>query len=511
MISGDGRTINYNAFNKPTSIKKNGITSEFSYGANHMRYKQVKKGLPTGTEITHYIDKTYEVIERSGVTKLKAYVGDAIITQTVGGNNAGYDIGFVHRDRLGSVVTITDENGNVIDNKSYDPFGKPRKGTFEVSSSPTLKDISSQSGYIAASDDILLTTRRGFTDHEHLDDAQLIHMNGRVYDYNLGRFLSVDPFIQEPGNSQSMNPYSYIMNNPLAGTDPSGYKSQFKGCAASRIEKVCNNTSSWSGGNSGSKNLGQGPADNGNEKQQKEVVAPQSKEVTDIGDSKSISKKGESSAVTGAGRSEGKPSANGNHAYENSIGGFFDFVVDNLTWEVWGDAIQQTKDIGGPVETLVDFSGIEDATESVKNFQAGNVRGGLQSSGGVLLGKLKAAQKLVTKRLPDVKGLVTSRVNLEGNGWTHLMNRHYEGGAGSPFTIDPNDLRSLLQSDTVVKSPITQVLTDKNGFSRYVREVDVGKNIGMDKLNNYSRTSKMTVITDKKGNLLTAHPGTQSY
>ena len=49
-------------------------------------------------------------------------------------------------------------------------------------------------------------------------------MNGRVYDYNLGRFLSVDPFIQSPGNSQSMNPYSYIMNNPLAGVDPSGYK-----------------------------------------------------------------------------------------------------------------------------------------------------------------------------------------------------------------------------------------------------------------------------------------------
>ena len=48
-------------------------------------------------------------------------------------------------------------------------------------------------------------------------------MNGRAYDYNLGRFLSVDPFIQAPGNSQSMNPYSYIMNNPLSGTEPSGY------------------------------------------------------------------------------------------------------------------------------------------------------------------------------------------------------------------------------------------------------------------------------------------------
>ena len=51
---------------------------------------------------------------------------------------------------------------------------------------------------------------------------QLVHMGGRVYDYNVGRFLSVDPFIQGAG-SQGINPYSYIMNNPLSGTDPSGY------------------------------------------------------------------------------------------------------------------------------------------------------------------------------------------------------------------------------------------------------------------------------------------------
>ena len=49
-------------------------------------------------------------------------------------------------------------------------------------------------------------------------------MNGRVYDYNLGRFLSVDPIIQSVGNSQGINPYSYIMNNPLSGTDPTGYE-----------------------------------------------------------------------------------------------------------------------------------------------------------------------------------------------------------------------------------------------------------------------------------------------
>jgi hypothetical protein len=50
-------------------------------------------------------------------------------------------------------------------------------------------------------------------------------MNGRVYDYRLGRFLSVDPIISNPANSQSINPYSYIGNNPLSGVDPTGYNS----------------------------------------------------------------------------------------------------------------------------------------------------------------------------------------------------------------------------------------------------------------------------------------------
>src|SRR3990167_10618130 len=49
-------------------------------------------------------------------------------------------------------------------------------------------------------------------------------MNGRAYDPELGRFTGVDPFMQAPLNSQSLNPYSYVMNNPIAGTDPTGYK-----------------------------------------------------------------------------------------------------------------------------------------------------------------------------------------------------------------------------------------------------------------------------------------------
>ena len=48
-------------------------------------------------------------------------------------------------------------------------------------------------------------------------------MNGRIYDPTLGRFLQADPHIQAPENSQSFNRYSYVLNNPLSYTDPSGY------------------------------------------------------------------------------------------------------------------------------------------------------------------------------------------------------------------------------------------------------------------------------------------------
>jgi hypothetical protein len=48
-------------------------------------------------------------------------------------------------------------------------------------------------------------------------------MNGRVYDPTLGRFISADPTVPDPFNSQSYDRYSYVYNNPLASTDPSGF------------------------------------------------------------------------------------------------------------------------------------------------------------------------------------------------------------------------------------------------------------------------------------------------
>ncbi|MDP3444261.1 MAG: RHS repeat-associated core domain-containing protein, partial [Ignavibacteria bacterium] len=63
---------------------------------------------------------------------------------------------------------------------------------------------------------------RGFTAHEYLEDFKLYNMNGRLYDPVVGRFLSADPYVQDPGFTQSLNRYSYCLNNPLKYTDPSG-------------------------------------------------------------------------------------------------------------------------------------------------------------------------------------------------------------------------------------------------------------------------------------------------
>jgi len=208
--------IAYNVFNKPSSINRNNTSIQFVYGADLARVKQTRV-VAGKTITTYYVGKHYERETYEGNWRELSYISDAAIVRD--GNQVGdKTIRFTLRDRLGSATTFADHLGNVTAYRYFDPFGKPRSGDWSPLS---LLGLSAQLSNNPLDSD--MSTRRGFTDHEHLDEAQLIHMNGRVYDYNLGRFLSVDPFIQAPGNSQSLNPYSYIMNNPLSGTDPSGY------------------------------------------------------------------------------------------------------------------------------------------------------------------------------------------------------------------------------------------------------------------------------------------------
>ncbi|MBI5041937.1 MAG: RHS repeat-associated core domain-containing protein [Gammaproteobacteria bacterium] len=116
---------------------------------------------------------------------------------------------YLHQDHLGSTDVITSSTGQVLERQSFDAFGTRRVATtWAASGTPITSPYST----------------RGYTGHEQVDPVGLIHMNGRVYDPDLGRFISADPTVQAPGNGQSLNRYSYTINNPLAYTDPSGHR-----------------------------------------------------------------------------------------------------------------------------------------------------------------------------------------------------------------------------------------------------------------------------------------------
>ena len=110
------------------------------------------------------------------------------------------------KDHLGSSSVVADDSGTVQSNYSYDAWGNPRNAS-------NWSALSAWPDYEAD---------EGFTGHEMMSSLELVHMNGRVYDPLIGRFLSPDIFIQAEGNLQNYNRYSYVLNNPLKYVDPSG-------------------------------------------------------------------------------------------------------------------------------------------------------------------------------------------------------------------------------------------------------------------------------------------------
>ncbi|MCG7489999.1 FG-GAP-like repeat-containing protein [Vibrio sp. Of14-4] len=209
------RELEWTAFNKPSKIVRNGKTVEFFYDANHNRY--LKKN-SDGIE-TFYFGKSYERITDSntGITQHKHFVyADgkliALNTQSMDANNQLKDkqIRYLHYDTLNSVDMITDGYGNVVERRSYDTWGKQRKVTWrEEGPQDVVQSV---------------ITNRGYTGHEEITEVGLVHMNGRVYDQELGRFISADPLVQAPYETNSFNRYSYVWNNPLKFTDPTGFK-----------------------------------------------------------------------------------------------------------------------------------------------------------------------------------------------------------------------------------------------------------------------------------------------
>ena len=204
LTSGGGRTLTWTSFNKPAQISQGTTTSTLTYDAN---FNRIKKVTPSSTTI--YVGSHYQRVTTGTLVEHKHYIGagraTVVYTQRSTGTN---DTRYLLTDHLGSVDTITDENGAVLQRLSNDAHGKRRN-----------------SNWTDATGAITSITPIGFTGHEMDDEAGLINMRAREYDPVLGRFMSADTAI-DGISGQGLNRYTYVRNNPLSYTDPTGHKSE---------------------------------------------------------------------------------------------------------------------------------------------------------------------------------------------------------------------------------------------------------------------------------------------
>ncbi|MBI9066003.1 MAG: VCBS repeat-containing protein [Salinivirgaceae bacterium] len=211
-ISPDPQDITYTSFHSPATISQGDHLYKLKYGSSKQRKKMdYYHSGRMKTSTYYYTNFEREIDHETGTDKQTFYIkglgGLAAIFQIENGEKKLYH---AHTDHQGSLIALRDASTGLIagDTRySYDAWGR-RRNPVDYSFSRFNTAV----------------TNRGYTMHEHLSNVQLINMNGRVYDPILGKMLSPDNFIQSPTSTQSLNRYSYCLNNPLKYTDPSGEK-----------------------------------------------------------------------------------------------------------------------------------------------------------------------------------------------------------------------------------------------------------------------------------------------
>jgi RHS repeat-associated protein len=229
LIAGGGRTVAYDAANRPAHIEAAAsgaaTTVDFVYGADGLRVVQAAT-IGETTARTVYVGlgaagrSLYERTTRAGGVEHTQFLyagGDGAFAARVVTDGAAPAIRYFHVDHLGSTTAVTDEQGRIAGAaiagdspgvSSYDAWGA-RRASEAQPADPGAFDLP--------------VGHREYTGHETIPGVGLVNMNGRVYDPLLGRFLSPDPNIQAATDVQSYNRYSYVLNNPLRFTDPTGY------------------------------------------------------------------------------------------------------------------------------------------------------------------------------------------------------------------------------------------------------------------------------------------------
>ncbi|MFO1498529.1 MAG: RHS repeat-associated core domain-containing protein [Verrucomicrobiota bacterium] len=191
----------YNAKNELFSfIRSDGLRADYRYDHHGLRVSKRVEGAGEGPEVIRYLGLGGEVQSRGdGSNELICHVrvGDRRVATL----RAGAAL-FVHEDGLGSTAFVTDASGQVSGRVDHLPFGTVAGsvGTVEF---------------------------RTYGLHPLDAESGLVYMRRRYYSPALGRFLTPDLMaIYQPEqlmhHPQHLHLYSYVANDPLNKTDPTG-------------------------------------------------------------------------------------------------------------------------------------------------------------------------------------------------------------------------------------------------------------------------------------------------
>src|ERR1700722_8345471 len=154
---------------------------------------------------------TKKIAEYNGATVLRHYVTgpgeDDRIAHAEGSAIANPTKTYYHVNHQGSVMAMTDGSGNLTQRVGYDEYGNGSPATGE---------------------------QFGYTGRRYDPETGLYYYRARYYAPAIGRFLQVDPV----GYKDNLNLYTYVGNDPLDKTDPSGDLSESTGFTDEEGEKL---------------------------------------------------------------------------------------------------------------------------------------------------------------------------------------------------------------------------------------------------------------------------------
>ncbi len=185
MTSRNGTTLTWDVENRVTAY---GGTATFSYDGDGGRVLKTEGG-----DTVHYVNRYYEKNVTTGDVTIYYWHGGKLLAV-----KKGSTLEYVHTDHLGSVSRTTDTSGALVRSEDDFPYGSVRA---ESGAPPTERSFTGQ--------------RR--------DSTGLLFYNARYYDPAIGRFVSADTIVPNPSNSQVLDRYAYVSNNPLKYVDPSGH------------------------------------------------------------------------------------------------------------------------------------------------------------------------------------------------------------------------------------------------------------------------------------------------